>query len=67
MDRYRKANAIEKIDGYFTPKPEQDVGLGGGHEAAFASAQSECLRNLQAQMDDIRSLTFEQFRAKGKK
>lgn len=67
MDRYRKESAIEKIGGYFLPKPEQEVGLHGGIEAAFVSAQSECVRHIQAQIDDIRSLTFEQFRAKGKK
>ena len=63
MNRYDLKNAVDKVDGYFFPKPEQQVGCKGGLEAAFMSAQAECLHQLQVQMDNVRALTFEQFAA----
>ncbi len=66
MNRYELGNAVEKVDGYFLPKPEQRVGCKGGLKGAFEAAQAECLHNLLVQIEHVRSLSFEQFADKKK-
>lgn len=66
MDRYELHNAVEKVDGYYIPSPAQQSGYEGGLEGAFLSAKAECLRQMQKQMDDIKSLSFLQFAEKKK-
>ncbi len=66
LNRYELQNSIDKVYGYFLPSPMQNVGLAGGLDAAFVSAQAECVRHLEAQIANIKSLTFEQFSGKKK-
>jgi len=61
MNRYQLKNSVEKVDGYFYPTPHQRSGGSGGLEAAFNTAKSETLVHLQAQIKNIRTLTFQQF------
>jgi len=61
MNRYQLRNSVEKVDGYFFPTPYQRLGGSGGLEAAFNTAKSETLVHLQAQIENIRKLTFQQF------
>lgn len=57
MNRYQLQNAIEKGDGYFLPSPTKP----GGYPAEFERARKECLHHLQAQINNIQALSFEQF------
>lgn len=50
-----------KVQGYFLPKPEQMQGLNGGLPAAFQSAKEELVGHLQAEIDRIKVLTFDQY------
>lgn len=61
MNRYQLKNSVEKVDGYFFPTPHQRLGGSGGLEAAFNTAKSETMVHLQAQIENIRTLTFQQF------
>ncbi|WP_018984055.1 hypothetical protein [Salinimonas chungwhensis] len=60
MDRYRLGNAKNLIDGYFSPSPSKP----GGKSEEFKRAQSECLANLQKQLQDVQSVTESQFFSK---
>ena len=63
MDRYRLANAIDKVRGYFLTRPHEDaLGL---QEEAFKRAKDQCLAALLLQIKDIESLTWDQFKAGG--
>ena len=58
MDQYQRANAVEKIDGYYlrirpATKPQDE----------FLKAQAECAKHLRDQLAHVESLTFAQFAA----
>lgn len=56
MDQYQRANAVEKVDGYFLRiHPTMTA------HAEFLKAQAECLRHLRAQIEHIEKLSFAQF------
>ncbi len=61
MDRFKKANAAIKIDGYYLPRPEESSL--GKQETAFNRAKEEALTHLKNQVMDIEDLTYEDFRA----
>ena len=48
-------NSIEKIDGYFLPRPNES------RDAAFERAKRELLSNLQRQIDVCASITAERY------
>lgn len=56
MDRFAKENAVMKIDGYFLMLQPNTKPLD-----EFNRAKAEVLVNLKKQMQDIESLTFEEF------
>lgn len=55
MDQYQKMNAIEKIEGYLLPQPNETLPV------AFERAKAECLTHLRAQIGHVESITAEQF------
>ncbi|AIE64547.1 hypothetical protein ACVNAN_001679 [Enterobacter hormaechei] len=61
MDRFKKANAAIKIDGYYLPRPEESSL--GKQETAFNRAKEEALMHLKNQVMDIEALTYDDFRA----
>lgn len=64
MDRYKLANAIDKVRGYFLPKPHENTPE--WRERAFRRAKNECLQALRNQIADIDALTWPQYQNSGK-
>lgn len=60
MDRYALRNAVDKVEGYYDPAPHE-VAL-GKQQDAFMRAKAECLVHLRRQIEQIESLTFDEFR-----
>lgn len=56
MNEHERQNAVEKIDGYFFPRPNE------GGAAAFERAQAECLMHLRRQLANVEAVTLQQFR-----
>jgi len=56
VNEYERQNAVEKIDGYFLPRPNEDAA------AAFARAQVECLTHLRRQLAHVEAITLREFR-----
>lgn len=56
MDQYQRANAIDKVDGYFLRIHPTTTA-----QAEFSKAKAECLRHLRAQIEHIEGLSFAQF------
>ena len=56
MDQYQRANAVEKVDGYFLQIHPTTTS-----QAEFLKAKAECLHQLRTQIAHIDSLSFAQF------
>lgn len=57
LDRYQRHNAAMKVEGYYFPKPLESP------ESAFSRARAEAVTHLQRQLDQVKSLTIEEYRA----
>lgn len=57
MNVYELKNAADKIEGYLIPRPTDKDG------EAFQRAKGECLTHLQRQIDCVKALTRDRFRA----
>lgn len=55
MDQYQQMNAVEKIEGYLIPRPNEEL------PAAFERAKAECLKHLREQVGHVENITVEQF------
>jgi hypothetical protein len=55
MDRYSTQNAVDVVNGYFTPRP------GESSQSAFLRAKVESLSNIQRYVENIGALTYETF------
>jgi hypothetical protein len=64
MNRYRLTNAIDKVRGYFLPRPHENTPE--WRERAFRRAKNECLQALRNQIADIDALTWPQYQNSGK-
>jgi len=58
MDQYQLANAVEKVAGYYLPRASD---VTDRHLRAFERAKAECTEHLAKQLENVQSLTFEQF------
>ncbi len=58
MNRYELDNAIEKVQGYYIPRPSEKP------QAAFERARQEAVRRLTETIANINALDFQQFAAK---
>ena len=59
LNRYALRSAVEKIDGYYLPRPHER-----NKTDAFERAKHDCLASLRKQIQKIESITFEQFTSK---
>lgn len=60
LDRYQLAFAIEKVDGYFSPRPHEHA----DREPAFLRARAECADHYRRMAETIELLEWSSFRAK---
>lgn len=63
LDQYQLQNAVEKVAGYYLPRPSD---VTDRHQRAFDRAKAECTEHLARQLEAVQSLTFEQFCAEKK-
>lgn len=59
MNRYETEYAVDRIDGYFLPKPHESGKK--GEIDAFNRAKAECLLHLERQIECTKALSVEQF------
>jgi hypothetical protein len=55
LSQYELQNAVERIDGYYMPRPPMSA------EERFNHAKGECLANMRMALEQTESITFEQF------
>jgi hypothetical protein len=58
-DRYDKANALSKIDGYFVPRPEER--WCNKLKTAFERSKAETISQMEKALMDVENCTFSEF------
>jgi hypothetical protein len=61
MNRFEKKNAIEKIRGYYLPRPES-VGSPEKIEADFIKAKQEAVNAMIITLTNLELINFEDFK-----
>lgn len=59
MTRYDLESVASKVDGYYLPRPDEE--LSGRNTAAFDRAKAETAAALRRQISCIEALTFGEF------
>lgn len=61
MNQYERANAVHKVEGY-----DIRVTPNRSRQDEFEAAKVECLRHMRKHVEDVESLTFDQYIAERK-